>query len=65
MTLLQSNWTSFPEFLAMGGYGVYVWGSFGMTALVIVVEMVSLAARRTAAHNRADESAPFNEESYK
>ena len=65
MTLLQSNWTSFPEFLAMGGYGVYVWGSFGMTALVIVIEMASLVARRKAARNRADESTPSNEESYK
>ena len=65
MTLLQTNWTSLPEFLAMGGYGVYVWGSFGMTALVIVIEMASLAARRKAARNRAEESNPSNEESFK
>ena len=64
MTLLQSNWTSFPEFLAMGGYGVYVWGSFGMTALVMAIEMASLAARRKAARNRADESTLSNEENY-
>jgi heme exporter protein D len=27
------HWNSFSEFLAMGGYGLYVWGSFGVTAL--------------------------------
>ena len=24
------NWGSLDEFLAMGGYGLYVWGSFGV-----------------------------------
>jgi heme exporter protein D len=37
-------WNSFSDFLHMGGYGLYVWGSFGMTALVMVVE--PLLARR-------------------
>ena len=32
----------------MGGYGLYVWGSFGVTALVMAVEVVSLRARRKA-----------------
>ena len=27
------------EFFAMGGYGFYVWGSFGRTALVVVAEL--------------------------
>lgn len=39
------NWTSASEFWAMGGYGVYVWGSFGVTALVMGMEVI-LAARR-------------------
>ncbi len=34
------------EFLAMGGYGFYVWGSFGTTAVVIALELVALRARR-------------------
>jgi heme exporter protein D len=42
------NWSSVDEFLAMGGYGLYVWGSFGMCALVLAVECVALAARRKA-----------------
>jgi heme exporter protein D len=37
------------EFLAMGGYGFYVWGAYGVTALAIVVELLALRARRFAA----------------
>ena len=40
------NWHSVGEFLHMGGYGVYVWGSFGMCALVLAAEVVGLRARR-------------------
>lgn len=39
------NWGSIAEFVAMGGYGLYVWGSFGVTALVVVIELL-LAAKR-------------------
>ena len=35
-------------FLAMGGYGLYVWGSFAMCALVLALELGSLALRRRA-----------------
>ena len=42
------NWSSLSEFLAMGGYGLYVWGSFGVTAIVIVGELLSLRSRRKA-----------------
>ena len=37
------------EFLSMGGYGFYVWGAFGVTALCILVEVASLRARVRAA----------------
>ena len=43
------NWGSASEFFAMGGYGLYVWGSYAVTMLVIAVELASLAARRRAA----------------
>ena len=33
---------SFSEFLQMGGYALYVWGSFGVTALVMAIEVVAL-----------------------
>jgi heme exporter protein D len=36
------NWGSLDSFLAMGGYGFYVWGSYGVTALCIVLEILSL-----------------------
>ena len=40
------NWHSVGEFLHMGGYGLYVWGSFAMCALVIALECRGVAARR-------------------
>jgi heme exporter protein D len=30
------------EFLAMGGYGFYVWGSYGVTAICILLEVFFL-----------------------
>jgi heme exporter protein D len=33
---------SFSEFLQMGGYALYVWGSFGVTALVMAIEVLTL-----------------------
>ena len=32
------NWHSIGDFLHMGGYALYVWGSFAMCALVIGIE---------------------------
>ncbi|OYY66314.1 MAG: heme exporter protein CcmD [Burkholderiales bacterium 28-67-8] len=54
-------WKSWSDFLAMGGYGLYVWGSFGVTAAAIAAEMWSVAARRkalltTLTHAGTDES---------
>jgi len=42
------NWSSLGEFWHMGGYGLYVWGSFGMCALVLGVECWGVALRRKA-----------------
>ena len=42
-------WHSVGEFLAMGGYGGYVWGSVGVTAAMMFFEVASLAARRREA----------------
>jgi heme exporter protein D len=39
------NWNSAAEFFAMGGYGPYVWASFGMAALLMAAEP-TLAWRR-------------------
>jgi heme exporter protein D len=32
------QWHSVGEFLAMGGYALYVWGSVGVCALALIVE---------------------------
>ena len=42
------TWVSFGEFLAMGGYGLFVWGSIGVCALVCVFEPISLNLKRRA-----------------
>ena len=39
------QWGSASEFFAMGGYALYVWGSYGVTAALIAVEIVALARR--------------------
>ena len=43
------NWGSLDNFLAMGGYGFYVWGSYGVTALCIGLEIFSLKSRKERA----------------
>lgn len=40
---------SLGDFLAMGGYGFYVWGSYLVTALALVVEIVAVRSRYRAA----------------
>ncbi|HEY1044701.1 MAG TPA: heme exporter protein CcmD [Telluria sp.] len=46
------SWASWSEFAAMGGYGPFVWGSFGMVLLLLAVEVVALGRRRRAAMAR-------------
>ena len=41
-------WASYSDFLAMGGYGLFVWGSLGMCAAVMAVEITVLKTRRLA-----------------
>ena len=40
------NWGSSEAFFAMGGYALYVWGSYGVTFLLIVAEILSLTLRK-------------------
>ena len=46
------HWNSFADFLAMGGYGFYVWGSFGATALIMAIEPIVVARNRTTTITR-------------
>ncbi|HVP87165.1 MAG TPA: heme exporter protein CcmD [Casimicrobiaceae bacterium] len=45
---------SVSDFFAMGGYGFYVWGSYLITAGLIVVEIVAVRARLRNARRMAD-----------
>ena len=42
-------WNSWTEFWAMGGYGLYVWGSFGVTAMCVALEMIWVKNARAQA----------------
>ena len=39
-------WSSFDSFIAMCGYGFYVWGSYLVTAAGLAIEVAFLVARR-------------------
>ena len=41
------NWHSASEFFAMGGYALYVWGSFGVWAVALCVEPLLVRQRHT------------------
>ena len=41
-------WSSPAEFFAMGGYALYVWSSFGVCLLMMVLEPWTLQRRRKA-----------------
>ena len=40
------NWDSFAAFVHMGGYGFYVWSSFGAVVIVIFLELLQLWLRQ-------------------
>lgn len=40
------NWGSASEFFAMGGYAFYVWGSYGATALFLLIEVILVMSRK-------------------
>jgi heme exporter protein D len=43
------NWSSWSEFFAMGGYALYIWGSYGVAAGLIAMEIILLGQRRRRA----------------
>jgi heme exporter protein D len=46
------NWGGANDFFAMGGYGLYVWGSYAVALALMVLEpcLVSLRHRRARRH---------------
>jgi heme exporter protein D len=43
------NWGSWDNFLRMGGYGFFVWGSYGMAVAIVAIEAWQLKVRRRRA----------------
>lgn len=43
------QWQSLNDFLVMGGYGLYVWGSFGVCAIAMIAELLLVRQRRKQA----------------
>jgi heme exporter protein D len=52
---MNMHWNSFEEFIHMGGYGLYVWGSYGVTLLVLAAESHLAAARQRRALAQVDQ----------
>ncbi|BAV33217.1 hemagglutination activity protein [Sulfuricaulis limicola] len=46
------NWT---EFFAMGGYGLYVWSSYGLAALILILNLYLPLRRRQAVRRQLRE----------
>jgi heme exporter protein D len=46
------NWGSLDNFLAMGGYALYVWGSYAVTFALIAAELAALVWRKRNAVGR-------------
>ena len=40
------SWQSWQHFVSMGGYGLYVWGSYAVTVVFIAAEVALLFKRR-------------------
>ena len=52
------QWGSVSEFFAMGGYGLYVWGAYAVTAACMLVEPALVVRRHRQARRAAAEGAP-------
>jgi heme exporter protein D len=46
------NWSSASEFFSMGGYGLYVWGSYIVTLVCVVGEILLISNRRRTLEKR-------------
>ena len=42
----MNNWSSWSEFFSMGGFGLYVWGSYGITLVLLAGEVLMLWKRK-------------------
>jgi heme exporter protein D len=52
------NWS---EFFAMGGYSLYVWGSYGMAALVLLFNVLAARRREKSVRQELEETMRLNQ----
>jgi len=57
------QWLSVADFLNMGGYALYVWGSFGITALVAVFEIWQVRTKRRDVLQSFSQTSEFEDQS--
>ncbi len=50
---MNNNWNSAAEFFAMGGYGLYVWGAYAVTVVLMLAEPLLVRRRHHRAVRRA------------
>ena len=50
----MNNWGSWSEFFSMGGFGLYVWGSYGVALVLLVGEVLMLWKRKRNITRRAN-----------
>ena len=55
------NWDSPADFFAMGGHGLFVWGSYAVCALALLIEPI-LAARRHRQAQRQAQDEPLGDD---
>jgi heme exporter protein D len=41
-------WSSFSDFIQMGGYALFVWGSYLVTIFLLIIEIALLRSRNKA-----------------
>ena len=52
------NWSGPSEFFAMGGYALYVWGAYGVTAACLLTDPTPAARRPRGARGGAGHDPP-------
>ncbi len=56
------NWGSLSNFIDMGGRGFYVWGSYLITLVCIVFELVLLSRQKSALWQRLTQIMKLNKQ---
>ena len=56
------RWESWADFWAMGGYGVYVWGSMGVTFLLMALEVFLARQARLRAEREVLQTQALNQQ---